>query len=102
MVRKDFSVPPEMAANIRDYCCDNKIESEAELIRCAVAQYLDRSYSDETLKMRGVLRQKIPGVLPGLADTVGLVVHLSSKAGFGLSVEEALTIPEIRAGAARQ
>jgi type IV secretion system protein VirB11 len=47
-------------------------------------------------RVEGLLRQKISGALPDLAGTVGLIVHLSSRAGFGPAVEEALTIPEIR------
>jgi type IV secretion system protein VirB11 len=47
-------------------------------------------------RIEGLLRQKINGALPDLADTIGLIVHLSSRAGFGPVVKEALTIPEIR------
>jgi type IV secretion system protein VirB11 len=48
-------------------------------------------------RVEGLLRQKIQGAVPDLADAIGLIAHLSSKAGFGPFVSEALTIPEIRA-----
>jgi type IV secretion system protein VirB11 len=47
-------------------------------------------------RIEGLLRQKIAGTLPDLAGTIQLVVHLSSRSGFGPAVEEALTLREIR------
>jgi len=47
-------------------------------------------------RIEGLLRQKIAGTLPDLADTISLIVHLSSRPGFGPFVDEALTIREIR------
>jgi type IV secretion system protein VirB11 len=51
-------------------------------------------------RIEGLLRQKIPGVLPDLAESIQLVVHLASRRGFGPVVDEALTVVEIRGGAA--
>jgi type IV secretion system protein VirB11 len=47
-------------------------------------------------RIEGLLRQKIAGTLPDLADTVQLVAHLSFRRGFGPVVDEALTLREIR------
>jgi type IV secretion system protein VirB11 len=47
-------------------------------------------------RIEGLLRQKIAGTLPDLSWTIGLIVHLASRPGFGPIVDEALTIDEIR------
>jgi type IV secretion system protein VirB11 len=47
-------------------------------------------------RIEGLLRQKIAGSLPDIAETVDLIVHLSRKRDFGPIVDEALTIKEIR------
>ena len=47
-------------------------------------------------RIEGLLRQKIAGRLPDLAETVSLIVHLSFKSGFGPIVDEALTLEEIK------
>jgi type IV secretion system protein VirB11 len=47
-------------------------------------------------RIEGLLRQKIPGVLPDLAESIHLVVHLANRRGFGPAVDEALTVDEIR------
>jgi type IV secretion system protein VirB11 len=47
-------------------------------------------------RIEGLLRQKIAGKLPDLADTVQLVVHLAFRRGFGPVVGEALTLAEIK------
>jgi len=49
-------------------------------------------------RIEGLLRQVITGRPPELDGIVGLVVHLSRRAGSGPSVDEALTIREIREG----
>jgi type IV secretion system protein VirB11 len=49
-------------------------------------------------RIEGLLRQKIPGVLPDLAESIQLIVHLASRRGFGPVVDEALTVEEIREG----
>jgi type IV secretion system protein VirB11 len=46
-------------------------------------------------RIEGLLRQKIAGTLPDLADTVQLVAHLSFRHGFGPVVDEVLTLREI-------
>jgi type IV secretion system protein VirB11 len=51
-------------------------------------------------RIEGLLRQKIPGVLPDLAESIQLIVHLAYRRGFGPVVDEALTAGEIRGGAA--
>jgi len=49
-------------------------------------------------RIEGLLRQVIKGQLPDLADSIHLIVHLSSKPGFGPLVGEALTVREIQEG----
>jgi type IV secretion system protein VirB11 len=49
-------------------------------------------------RIEGLPRQKIAGTLPDLSWTIGLIVHLASRPGFGPFVDEALTIQEIREG----
>jgi type IV secretion system protein VirB11 len=49
-------------------------------------------------RIEGLLRQKIAGTLPDLADAIQLVVHLSFRRGFGPVADEALTVREIREG----
>jgi type IV secretion system protein VirB11 len=53
------------------------------------------SASSTIPRIEGLLRQKISGVLPGLGDTIHLIVHLYKKRNFGPVVDEALTIDEI-------
>ncbi|MDR1909494.1 MAG: Flp pilus assembly complex ATPase component TadA [Spirochaetaceae bacterium] len=60
------------------------------------------SASSTLSRIEGLLRQKIAGTLPDLADAVNIVVHLSYRRGFGPVVDEALTVEEIReSGTAR-
>lgn len=47
-------------------------------------------------RLEGLLRQKIAGTLPDLSWTIQLVVHLSSRPGFGPFVDEAVTVRELR------
>ena len=49
-------------------------------------------------RIEGLLRQKIPGKLPDLSWTIGLIVHLGARPGFGPFIDEALTISEINDG----
>ncbi|MDR2491254.1 MAG: Flp pilus assembly complex ATPase component TadA [Spirochaetaceae bacterium] len=46
-------------------------------------------------RLEGLLRQKIAGALPDLSWSIGLIIHLGSRAGFGPFVHEALTLDEI-------
>ena len=50
-----------MEADMRDFCRHKGIESESELIRQAVAKYIDMDYKDETFKLQGLkqLQEKI-------------------------------------------
>jgi hypothetical protein len=50
-----------METDMRDFCRHKGIESESELIRQAVAKYIDADYKDETLKLQGLkqLQEKI-------------------------------------------
>jgi type IV secretion system protein VirB11 len=46
-------------------------------------------------RLQGLLRQKITGRLPDLAEIISLIIHLSFRRGFGPVVDEALTVGEI-------
>jgi len=43
-----------METDMRSFCRDKNIESEAELIRQAIAHYIYADYKDETLKLQGL------------------------------------------------
>jgi hypothetical protein len=45
-----------MKADMRSFCRDKNIESESELVRQAVAQYIYADCQDETLKLQGLSR----------------------------------------------
>ena len=49
-------------------------------------------------RIEGLLRQKIAGKLPDISWSVQLIVHLSSRAGFGPFVSEVCTVKEILEG----
>jgi type IV secretion system protein VirB11 len=51
-------------------------------------------------RIEGLLRQKIAGTLPDLAESVQLIVHLSYRGGFGPVIDEVLTVEEIKEGKA--
>lgn len=46
-------------------------------------------------RIEGLLRQKIAGKLPDLSWTIGLIVHLGSRPGFGPFIDEVLTMQEV-------
>jgi len=46
-------------------------------------------------RIEGLLRQRIHGKLPDLRWSIGLIVHLGSRPGFGPVVDEVLTMQEI-------
>ena len=54
----------QMEKDLRQFCRDNGIESESELIRQAVAGYIYADYDDETLKLQGLkdLRETMTGL----------------------------------------
>jgi type IV secretion system protein VirB11 len=51
-------------------------------------------------RIEGLLREKITGVIPDIAQSIRLIVHLSYRRGFGPVVDEVLTVEEIREGKA--
>lgn len=52
--KKLVSLTAQMEDDIRRYCRERGIESESELIRQAIAKYLDSEYDDNTLKLLGL------------------------------------------------
>ena len=59
--KKLVTLTSRMEADLRSFCRDKGIESESEMIRQAIAQYIYSDYSDETLKLQGLkqIREKI-------------------------------------------
>jgi metal-responsive CopG/Arc/MetJ family transcriptional regulator len=55
-IKKLIGFTDKMAADIRSFCKDKSIESESELIRQAVAKYIDTDYNDKTVN-RHVIKQ---------------------------------------------
>jgi type IV secretion system protein VirB11 len=47
-------------------------------------------------RIRGLLRQRIPGALPDPGEAIQLIVHLAHRRGFGPVVQEALRVAEIQ------
>jgi len=52
--KKLVTFTEQMEKDISQYCRDNKIESESELIRKAIADYIYNDYSDNSLKLQGL------------------------------------------------
>lgn len=52
--KKTLAFPRQLEEDLRQYCRERKIESESELIRQAIAKYLDAEYDDNTLKLSGL------------------------------------------------
>jgi len=52
--KKIVYMTAEIAEDIRLYCRENGVKSESELVRQAVVAYIDKDYSDATLKLSGI------------------------------------------------
>jgi hypothetical protein len=53
-IKKIVYLTKEIAGDMRSYCRENGIKSESELVRQAVVSYIDKDYSDNTLKLSGI------------------------------------------------
>jgi len=53
-VKKIIYLTTEISEDIHAYCRENGIKSESELVRQAVVAYIDRDYSDNSLKLSGI------------------------------------------------
>lgn len=77
--KKLVSLTAQMENDIRSYCREKGIENESELIRQAVAKYLDSDYDDNTLKLLGL--KDIRESVARLHDMVSVLfsyIHLSN------------------------
>jgi len=76
-----LSLTAQMEKDIRQYCRDNKIESENEFIRQAIVKYLDSDYDSDTLKLSSL--KTVQEQLTKLFDMISLLwryqhmIHLS-------------------------
>jgi len=52
--KKMVYLTTEIFEDIHAYCRENGVKSESELIRQAVTAYIDKDYSDNTLKLSGI------------------------------------------------
>jgi hypothetical protein len=52
--KKLVSLTRQMQADIRSFCMDKGVKSEAELIRQAIAKYIYADYADDTLKLHSL------------------------------------------------
>jgi hypothetical protein len=52
--KKIVYLTAEISEDMRAYCMENGIKSESELVRQAIVAYIDRDYSDSTLKLSGI------------------------------------------------
>jgi len=61
----------DMESDLRSFRQDHKIESESELIRQAIGNYIYSDYKDETLKLQGM--KKIQDQITELRDMIEIV-----------------------------
>ena len=56
-----LALTKKLEFDIRSFCRDKGIESESELVRQAIANYIYTDYKDETLKLQGLkhLQEKV-------------------------------------------
>jgi len=52
--KKMIYLTDEISEDMRLYCRENNIKSESELVRQAIIAYIDKDYSDSTLKLSGI------------------------------------------------
>jgi len=82
--KKLVSLTVQMEKDLRTFCRDNRIESENELIRAAIAAYIYSDHKDETLKLQGI--EELRKHLEELHDMVELsfkyarLTHISQLA----------------------
>ena len=53
-IKKIIYLTTEIAEDIHAFCRDSGIKSESELVRQAIIAYIDKDYSDNTLKLSGI------------------------------------------------
>jgi len=82
--KKVIAFTSKMKADMRSFCRDKGIDSESELVRQAVAQYIYADYSDETLKLQGLrhLREQAAELRDMLDITFNYIrlMHVSTLA----------------------
>jgi hypothetical protein len=93
-----------MEADMRSFCRDNRIESENELIRRAIARHIYADYDDETLKLQA-LRQ-VQEKMSKLEDMLSVMfsymkfMHVNILA-YHPEIDEALTDAAFASATAR-
>ncbi len=68
---KQVRFTKRLAADLSAYCRDKGIESESELVRQAVAKYIYADYTDETLKLQGLNKNR--KLLEELRDMINVL-----------------------------
>jgi len=53
-IKKMIYLTAEISEDMRLFCKENGIKSESELVRQAIVAYIDKDYSDNTLKLSGI------------------------------------------------
>jgi hypothetical protein len=71
--KKIVYLTPEISEDIRLYCRECGIKSESELIRQAVVAYIDKDYSDSTLKLSGI--KNIKEALSQTRDMLSIIFN---------------------------
>jgi len=64
--KKLIAFPSKLLADMRSFCRDKNIESESELIRQAIGNFIYSDYNDESLKLQGM--KKIQEQITELRD----------------------------------
>jgi hypothetical protein len=67
----------KLELDMRSFCRDKKIESESELIRQAIANYIYADYSEDTLKLQGM--KKIQDQITELKDIIDITFRYLTR-----------------------
>jgi hypothetical protein len=67
----------KLELDMRSFCRDKKIESESELIRQAIANYIYADYSEDTLKLQGM--KKIQEQITELKDMIDITFRYLTR-----------------------
>jgi hypothetical protein len=75
--KKLVTLTSKLELDMRSFCRDKKIESESELIRQAVANYIYADYSEDTLKLQGM--KKIQDQITELKDMIDITFRYLTR-----------------------
>jgi hypothetical protein len=68
--KKCLALTSKLEVDMRSFCRNKNIESESELVRQAIANYIYADYSEDTLKLQGM--KKIQDQITELKDMIDI------------------------------